>query len=103
MSFEEFLRILEQILNEFIILNEYFDAITYSKTKDYDAVFFNWVKDMGKRYKNIYLSMHWATSAPLISKNQLLFDTKYRDDYFCEIKFLFTDNTILYSGFNIYF
>lgn len=91
MSFEEFLRIFEQILNEFIILNEYFDSVTYSRTKDYDVVFFNWVKDMSKRYKNIYLSMHWATSAPLISKNQLLFDAKYRDDYFCEVKYIFTE------------
>ncbi|MGC8764898.1 MAG: hypothetical protein ACP5QT_03345 [Brevinematia bacterium] len=91
MSFEEFLRIFEQILNEFIILNEYFDSVTYSRTQDYDAVFFSWVKDMARRYKNIYLSMHWATSAPLISKNQLLFDSKYRDDYFCEVKYIFTE------------
>lgn len=92
MSFEEFLRIFEQILNEFIILNEYFDASTYSKTTDYDFVFMKWVKDMDKRYKNIYLTMHWATSVPLISKNQLLFDAKYRDNYFCEVKYVFLEN-----------
>jgi hypothetical protein len=94
MSFDEFLRILEQILNEFIILNEYFDSITYSRTKDYDEVFFKWLKDMNKRYKNILMDMHWATSIPIISRNQLLFDTRYKSDFFCEVKYVFTEDYV---------
>ncbi len=91
MSPEEFLRIFEQILNEFVILNEHFASLEKSKTVDYDSIFFKWVKDMDKRFRNIFLSMHWATSAPLISKNQLLFDAKYRDSYFCEVKYIFSE------------
>lgn len=89
MSIEEFMSVFKQIVNEFTILNEHFDSETKSKTTDYDVVFFRWTKDMSKRYKGIPLSMHWATSAPLITKNQILFNVRFKDEYFCEIKYIF--------------
>lgn len=94
MSLEEFLRIFEQILNEFLILNEYFDVKTFSRTIDYNDVFYKWSKDMGKRYSNITLDIRWATSAPLIYRNQLYFSGRYRDDYFCEVKYVFSEDYV---------
>jgi hypothetical protein len=38
--------------------------------------------------------MHWATSSPLIAKNQLLFDIKHIDDFVCEMKYKFNDKFV---------
>lgn len=89
MSDEEFLGVFKQIINEFRILNEHFDAKTKSKTTDYDFVFSHWTRDMNKRYKGLPINMHWGTSSPQIAKNEILFDVRFKDEYFCEIKYKF--------------
>jgi hypothetical protein len=89
-----FFDIIRKILNEFNILNEYFSGRYKSSTSDYDIVFLNWTKDMHKRYKDFPLSMHWATSSPLISKNQLLFNIRHFEDFFCEVKYKFDEKFI---------
>jgi hypothetical protein len=89
MFLEEFLKVFEQILNEFRILNEHFDAKSKSKTVDYDSLFDKWIKDMGHRYRGIPLTMHWALSSPNIAKNEIIFDVHYKDDYFFEVKYKF--------------
>ena len=89
MFFEDFLSVFKQIINEFRILNEHFDSRMKSKTTDYDIVFSSWTMDMHKRYRGIPLNMHWATSFPQITRNQILFDVCYKNDYFCEVKYIF--------------
>jgi hypothetical protein len=89
MFLEEFLNVLKQILNELRILNEHFDSKAKSKTIDYDVVFSHWTKDMARRYKGLPLNMHWGRSSPLITKNEILFDVRYKDEYFCEVKYKF--------------
>ncbi len=91
---EIFIDILRKILNEFHILNEYFSSRYKSSTSDYDVVFSNWTRDMYKRYKSFPLSMHWATSSSLIAKNQILFDIRHIDNFFCEVKYKFDEKFI---------
>lgn len=89
MSIQEFINVFHHITNEFRILNEHFDAKTRSNTSDFDMVFSNWTRDMSHRYKEFSLNMHWAMSSNHISRNQILFDVRYKDEYFCEIKYSF--------------
>ncbi len=88
-AIDEFMHALRQITNEFRILNEYFDARFKSTTKDYDIVFLNWERDMIKKFNTFPLSMHWAISSPDIAKNQILFDIRHTEDFFCELKYKF--------------
>jgi hypothetical protein len=94
MTIVDFTEILRQIINEFRILNEHFNNQNRSTTEDYDQISANWVRDMLKRFKNIPLNLHWATSSPHILKNQLLFDIRYTDEYFCELKYKFDETLI---------
>lgn len=89
MMLDDFISVFRQVVNEFRILNEHFDSKTNSKTVSFDIVFSNWQRDMNKRYHELQLSMHWSTSSNLITKNQILFDVRYKDDYFVEVKYKF--------------
>jgi hypothetical protein len=94
MTIDDFLKAFKQVVNEFRILNEHFDSKSKSNTFDYDAVFFQWTKDMNKRYHELPITMHWGTSSNLIAKNQILFDVRHRDEYYCEIKYRFDPKII---------
>ena len=89
MMLDDFISVFKQVVNEFRILNEHFDSKANSKTVSYDIVFSNWHRDMNKRYHELQLSMHWSTSSNLITKNELLFDVRYKDEYFVEVKYKF--------------
>lgn len=89
MMLDDFISVFKQVVNEFRILNEHFDSKTNSKTSSYDTIFSNWLRDMNKRYHELLLSMHWSTSQPLITKNEILFDVRYKDEYFVEVKYKF--------------
>lgn len=89
MMLDDFISVFRQVVNEFRILNEHFDSKANSKTVSYDIVFANWHRDMNKRYHELLLSMHWSTSSNLITKNEILFDVRYKEDYFVEIKYKF--------------
>jgi len=86
---KELIPIFIQIITEFRYLNENFNLEKNIKITNYDQIFSKWRIDMLSRYKNISLSMHWATNSDIITENQVLFDIRYTDNYFIEIKYQF--------------
>jgi hypothetical protein len=89
MMVDDFISVFRQVVNEFRILNEHFDSKANSKTNSYDVIFSSWLRDMNKRYHELLLSMHWSTSQSMITKNEILFDVRYKEEYFVEIKYKF--------------
>jgi hypothetical protein len=88
---EKFLLIYRQILAEFYFLNGHFNTKEKMMTVDYDAVFTSWRSDMAKKYRNVFIDMHWATNDRKITKNQIIMDVRHRNTYFFEVKYQFGD------------
>lgn len=76
-------------MTEFRYLNEHFDRNDSSKISDYNRIFENWKRDMYRIRRNLIFDMHWATSSPVIAKNEILFDVRFQGKYLCEIKYKF--------------
>ncbi len=89
MEFKTFLIRLDQIINEFLFLNSYFNTKEKSRIFDYDMVFSRWKRDMFSRFREMLIHMHWATSSELISENQMIMNVFYRLDYHFEIHYQF--------------
>lgn len=91
MEIDKFLLMFRQTINEFYFLNGHFDTKADSKTEDYDLVFMRWKRDMAHKFGQLNLVMHWATSSPLISANQVILDILHKTEYLFEVKYRFGD------------
>lgn len=94
MTIDHFLSLFTQIVTEFRYLNEHFDSKVNSKIEAYDKVFANWKRDMYRFHNNLVFEMHWATSSPMIEKNEILFDVSFMGRYMCEVKYRFDPDFI---------
>ena len=91
MDFQKYEMILKQVVGEFHFLNKHFDSKEGFTVLNYDTIFSNWRRDMFKKYREVTLTMHWASEGKVISNNQIFLDVIHRSQYLFEIKYSFSE------------
>lgn len=82
---------IRQVVSEFYVLNTHFETEVTNPVQAYEGIFNSWRLDMSKKYRQIMLHMHWATSSPIIQNNSVVLDVMHRSFYLFEINYRFGD------------